>query len=392
MADLIPGINVGNAFRQVGSFVGLAPKGDYDVLDYYTNSNRAGQQQINALPDVQSGPKVLGTQAVSKPTGGGGDTGGGGVGGRGGGTGAQQVVKPQTYTDSMGRQWNNYGEFQRNQDKVRRNVGIKQTGYLDSARSSVSGARSAYNNDAEDFVTGLRQGQNTINSNRVNNALNLRRSMAGIASGVRQGIRSGAVNLANMNAMDSGASAALAQAFARQGNSQAAGVNNEAQIAENQFAAEQTNLGLQRQQGLGRLKSWRDNKVKDISNTLWQNLAEIDAMAQDEELGGLVDMGARDRIVADANNQLNEIDAITQRELGKIQSLDMGQVNEQASELDAAGALVKNPFAFEGGTVQWGHEPTPPAGAPIGPIGTSPIYRDDEYRQMALPVREEELA
>lgn len=322
---------------------------------------------------------------VSKPTGT--PTGGGGSG-----TGAPQVVQPQAYTDSAGRTWNNYGDFQRNQDKVRRNVGVKQTGYLNSARSGVSGARSAYNNDAQDFVTGLRQGQNSINSNRVNNALNLRRSMAGIASGVRQGIRSGAVNLANMNAMDSGASAALAQAFARQGNSQAAGVNNEAQIAENQFATEQTNLGLQRQQGLGRLKSWRDNKVKDISNTLWQNLAEIDAMAQDEGLGGLVDMGARDRIVAEANQELNNIDAITQRELGKIQALDMGQVNEQASQLDAAGALVNNPFAFEGGTVQWGQEPTPPAGAPIGPIGTAPIYRDDEYKQMALPAREEELA
>ena len=309
-----------------------------------------------------------------------------------GNTGASQVTKPQTYTDSTGRVWANKGEFQRNQDKVRRNVGVKQTGYLDSARSNVRGAKSAYNNDAEDFVTGLRQGQNTINSNRVNNALNLRRSMAGIASGVRQGIRSGAVNLANMNAMDSGASSALAQAFARQGNSQAAGVNNEAQIAENQFATEQTNLGLQRQQGLGRLKSWRDNKVKDISSTLWQNLAEIDAMAQDEGLGGLVDMGARDRIVAEANQELNNIDAITQRELGKIQSLDMGQVNEQASGLDAAGALVNNPFAFEGGTVQWGQEPTPPAGAPIGPIGTKPVYRDDEYNPMALPVREEELA
>ena len=62
MADWIPGINVGNAFRQVGSLVGLAPKGDYDVLDNYTNSNRAGQRQVNALPDVTSGNKVIGTQ------------------------------------------------------------------------------------------------------------------------------------------------------------------------------------------------------------------------------------------------------------------------------------------------------------------------------------------
>lgn len=386
MADWIPGINVGNAFRQVGSFVGLAPKGDYDVLDNYTNSNRAGQQQINALPDVTSGPKVLGTQ-TAKPV-----------------PGPtivddfgtpdytpQAQPQPQTYTDSMGRTWNSRGEFQRNQDNVRRNVGVKQKGYVSGAESDVRGARSTYNNDAQDFVTGLRQGQNTINSGRANNALNLRRSMAGIASGIRQGIRSGAVNLANMNAMDSSATDAMARAFARQGNSQAGAVNNEAQIAENQFATEQQNLGLQRQQGLGRLKSWRDNKVKDISSKLWQNLSEIDAAAQAEGLNGIVDMGARDRVVAQANAELNAVDAITQEELGKITGLDMGQVNQRAAEMDAAGALVENPFTYEGGTVQWGQSPNTPNGAPIGPIGTGPRYRDDEVNPLALarPVEDE---
>lgn len=386
MADWIPGINVGNAFRQVGSFVGLAPKGDYDVLDNYTNSNRAGQQQINALPDVTSGPKVLGVQAPSNPKPVPGPT----IIDYGTPDYTQQA-QPQGYTDSLGRQWSNYGEFQRNQDNTRRNVGVKQKGYISGAESDVRGARSTYNNDAQDFVTGLRQGQNTINSGRVNNALNLRRSMAGIASGIRQGIRSGAVNLANMNAMDSGASAAMAQAFARQGNSQAGAVNNEAQIAENQLATEQQNLGLQRQQGLGRLKSWRDNKVKDISSKLWQNLAEIDATAQAEGLNGIVDMGARDRIVAQANAELNAVDSITQRELGKIQGLDMGQVNQQAAEMDAAGALVENPFTYESGTVQWGQNPNTPNGAPIGPIGTGPRYRDDEVNPLALarPVEDE---
>lgn len=75
--DLIPGINVGNAFKQIGSFVGLAPKGDYDVLDNVTNSNRPGQVQINALPDIT-------TSAPSQPSGGGSSPSGGGGGGGGG--------------------------------------------------------------------------------------------------------------------------------------------------------------------------------------------------------------------------------------------------------------------------------------------------------------------
>lgn len=84
--NLIPGINVGNAFRQVGSFVGLAPKGDYDVLDSYTNSNRAGQTQVNGGFDITSGSNTNPTArpaATPQPTG---NTGGGtGTLGAGGG-------------------------------------------------------------------------------------------------------------------------------------------------------------------------------------------------------------------------------------------------------------------------------------------------------------------
>lgn len=36
MADYIKGINVRNAFRQLGSYVGLAPKRDYDILENYS--------------------------------------------------------------------------------------------------------------------------------------------------------------------------------------------------------------------------------------------------------------------------------------------------------------------------------------------------------------------
>jgi len=98
MADWIPGINVGNAFRQVGSFVGLAPKGDYDVLDNTTTSNRAGQTQRDGGFDLTSGSNVIGTQPArtggSTPSGGGTGDGGGGSQVLGSGTGAPGVAAP----------------------------------------------------------------------------------------------------------------------------------------------------------------------------------------------------------------------------------------------------------------------------------------------------------
>lgn len=283
------------------------------------------------------------------------------------------------YTDSTGKTWANYGAFQSAANNVRRDVGVKQGGHESEGRSTAAGNRLAYNNDSQDFVTGQRTGQNTINSGRVNNALNLRRSMSAIASGVRQGMRSGAVNLANMNAMDSGAAEAMARALARQGNQQAGTVNNEAQIAENTFQTDQNNLGIQRQQGLGRLKSWRDTKVNEISTKLWQNLSELDAQAQGQGVGGAVDMGIRDRVVGDASRQLDEVDAVTQQELAKIGGLDYNGVQAQVSQMEQAGQEVANPFTYEGGGLQVGNGGTTnTGGAVLGPLGTAPKHKEDE--------------
>lgn len=44
--DKIPGVNVGNAAKQAGSYVGLAPKADYDVFGGVTLSGREGQRDL----------------------------------------------------------------------------------------------------------------------------------------------------------------------------------------------------------------------------------------------------------------------------------------------------------------------------------------------------------
>lgn len=293
-----------------------------------------------------------------------------------------QVAPDPTFVDSTGRAWASRGAFDANANNVRRDVGVKQGGFDSEGRSTATGNRLAYNNDSQDFVTGQRTGQNTINSGRVNNALNLRRSMSAIASGVRQGMRSGAVNLANMNALESGAAEAMARALARQGNQQAGTVNNEAQLAENTFATDQSNLGIQREQGLGRLKSWRDAKVGEISSKLWQNLSELDAQAQGQGVGGAVDMGIRDRVVSDASRMLDEVDAVTKDELNKITGLDYNGVQQRVGEMEAAGAAVANPFTYEGGGLQVGNGGTTnTGGAQLGPLGTGP-RREDEQNQL----------
>lgn len=74
--NFIPGINVGNAAKQIGSYVGLAPKGDYDVFDYWTNSNRPGQLNSTWLPDITSSNPA--SKVTKNEQGNGNGTGGGG--------------------------------------------------------------------------------------------------------------------------------------------------------------------------------------------------------------------------------------------------------------------------------------------------------------------------
>lgn len=297
-----------------------------------------------------------------------------------------------SFTDPLGTKWASRAAYDANMQHIRSGAGVKQGGYQSEAENTLRGNANTFRNDSQDLVTGMTQGQNTINTGRANNALNLRRSMAGIASGIRQGIRSGGVNLANMNALDSGASNAMAMAFARQGNSQAGQVNNESQIAENNFATEQQNLSIQQQQGVQRLKATRENAVRAVSDKLFQNLRELDADVASKGVTGAVDMGIRDRVIAQANAELNQIDQQTQAELAKVQGLSYDQVQERAQGLDQAGAQVANPFAVEGGRVQFGQGQGSPVGAPLGQIAQGPRYRDEEVRPAFFRPEEEQIA
>lgn len=67
--DYIPGINVNNALQQLGSYIGLAPKADYDIFDDLTVSNREGQIIANPFQTGFGELAVLGATTGSEPAG-----------------------------------------------------------------------------------------------------------------------------------------------------------------------------------------------------------------------------------------------------------------------------------------------------------------------------------
>ncbi len=256
-------------------------------------------------------------------------------------------------------------------------AGIRRQGLESGARMGITDNTNTYSNDNTGFVSGVKTGQETINTNRTNNALNLRRTMSSIAGGVRQGLKSGGVDLANMNALDSGASEAMARAWARAGNLQAGGANNQAELATNELNTAQTNLDEQEKQGLSKLRTWRTTETARVSNKLFQDLQVLEAESAANGYGGVVDMGVKDRLIAQATAEMDNIDRNTNDALGSIRGLTQDEINKRAIEMEQAGTQVMNPFAVEGPTGQFSNNPSM-EGPAVGQITTGPRTRDDQ--------------
>jgi hypothetical protein len=248
------------------------------------------------------------------------------------------------------------------------NARITQEGYRTSGQQSVTDTTNKYNADVTGFLGTLEGSQNEINSGRSNNALNQRRSMSNIAGGIRTGLRSGGVQLANMNATDSGAADAMARAYATMGNQQAGDVNNEAALKENELMANQQTLNSRRDERIGQFDAEKEAEVSRIRGDLANKLAVLDASARAEGANGVVDMGMVDAIVNDAVAKFQGINANRQARLGNIKGLSADEVNRKAAEMDQAGIEGTSPFAPTDSLAMTGQQ------APGAAISQLPFY------------------
>lgn len=228
---------------------------------------------------------------------------------------------------------------------------VTQGGIQAGGRQSATDVGNTYDTNTRTFLSGLQTGQDTLNSNRANNFLNLRRGMASIASGVRQGLRSGGVQLGNMNALDSGAAEALARAWARAGNTQTADARNQFTLGNSALDTQQGTLNRQRDDTLYGLDRYKATELDRISNDVLNKLQVLDTQAQGDGTGWHANMGIRDSIINDAIARLNAIDQMRADRLAAVHGLTPEEAAAKAVEMDQAGAVGSSPFAIEGPTV-----------------------------------------
>lgn len=231
------------------------------------------------------------------------------------------------------------------QNQVRSNIQATQQGYTDAARQGITDTANKYRNDVNAALNQYEDGVATVNTGKTNNALNLRRSMAGIANGVRTGLKSGGVTLANMNATDSGAADAMARAYAEMGNQQSGDANNEATLKENELNTNLATLNRNKDQTIGALDAQREAEKERVRGDFHTKLALLDQSGQADGVTGAVNMDLVNQILNEAVSRLSEIDNGKNARLSGIRGLDADEVNRKAAEMDAAGREGTSPFS-----------------------------------------------
>lgn len=374
--DLIPGINVGNAWKQ------LTTGQDTDIIDNVSvrggdrnpKNNAWIGQTAPAAKGVTTGPTPPPTyeEIYQGPS-----------GGNTSGNYNQGVVghDGQWYPSQQAAQ-------NAKAEQTRRNVQTTQAGYRDAASQQGTDVRNKYQADVQKFLATIQNGQDDINSGKANTALNLRRSMSNIAGGIRQGIKSGGVQLANMNATDSGAADAMARAYATMGNQQSGDANNEAALKFGELDTTQVKLNRDRDEGVSGFDRERDAEVNRIRGDLRNKLAALDAQAASEGVGGAVDMGIVDAVVGQAVSQLAAVDQMRGQRLAGVKALGMNDVNKRAAEMDVAGMEGTSPFSAGTEGISFGVGGESPMGAATSQL---PQYARDENGQLiAAPRRTDE--
>jgi len=198
-----------------------------------------------------------------------------------------------------------------------------------------------------DYINSLRQGQQGIDERGIQNELSLKQGRAGILGMVANGIRSGGVMLANRNATDSSASAALANAYGEIGRGQLSNTGNQYGIEDRNIGLAQDTFNTQAQAGANRI---RTSETQDIAGAVSRHrdkLAVLDAWAADKSLPERIQIEQEKAAIQSQIEQaLSQFgDQLTGGVAG-VQPTSKDQRRSTAASLAGAGQVAANPFNF----------------------------------------------
>lgn len=293
---------------------------------------------------------------------------------------------PTWYFDKLGNRYSSAGAAGASNQKIDA-ARISREGIEAGGRVGVDALEAGYGDKVRSFTRGYETGMGNVNEGRINNQLNLRRSVNAIAGDIRQGMRSTSTLLGNKNAGDSGAADAAAKAYARLGNKQVGGARNTAELKSGEIATQETQLTREKEDNLRSLDKYLNAEINRISEDVWSKLQALNASTG---VAGAVDMSGRDKIVQNAVQRLHALNLEKDARLQAARALTPQEIMEKAIQRDQAGAASEPYYPTDGSLVA-----QPGGGAPISQL---PIYArpsDDEdplVAPLALPRQDDPLA
>lgn len=322
--------------------------------------NNAG---IGSIPNLlgQSGGGNLGQNQVYNPGNGGGNinnsvTGGYDAAGHFAGNGGQQVTMANaaptgnnrggTTAPQVDHTWDAWGG-QANYNNLMNNFNTQKQGILDSTNQAGAAAGQSYGRSIEDTMDALRQNQNKINGQGMQNELAKRQGTQGVLGMVSRGLKQGGTMLAQKNATNSSATEALAKAYADLGRRQMSNVGNQYETGNREVASAQYEQDLQKSRGVKRLGEDKNTIVNSIVSDAQNKLGQLQGAMAGASLGDRINIQQEiANVRQNAMNQLQGYDSVLSEKAAGVQATNLDQRRSAALAAASAGTAPENAFNF----------------------------------------------
>lgn len=322
-----PGQSVGGPKVTAGNFAAAKPS-------IKNGSYSGGTNLPGAFGQHYAAPKV--TAPNSKPGGsrGSNNNTGGTVRTSGGTT---------TYVDPYAR-WGGQDAFNQLMDNFHR----QKDSVYSTAHDAANNFGLGYRDSILDFISGLRTGQQGIDSKAARNELAKMQGTQGVLGMVGRGVKSSGVMLANKNAGNSSAAGALAGAYGDIGRRELGNVGNQYEMGNEDVRLAQGQLDQQRESGARKLSTSKTQTINQIVSEARDKFAALDAAMADKSLPERIAIDqeketVRQQVLAD----LQAYDQQLQEGLGGIHASSADDRRAEASRLSSAGTdLGKDAFSY----------------------------------------------
>jgi hypothetical protein len=188
---------------------------------------------------------------------------------------------------------------------------------VNNGNNTFSNSANNYQTQANALLSNIQTGQAGVNKEVQTAEMNKIQSMRGLQNDLANGLRSGAVQLAGGNALDSSAANALARAYSNYGNTQRGVIGQTEANALSQAQLDQNTVNQQQTQGLAQLQQMRNDAATQVGNDVATQLQNLDYQANNAGLTGKVDIqGMKQQVVNQGLAKLAAIDSWLQGQLG----------------------------------------------------------------------------